>query len=408
LLDCLQSALETVDAERCVMRQLETEPLAGEWHVIGIGKAAGSMTLGAARVFGERLQSALVITKSGYVPLELAGHPRVRVVESSHPVPDARSLRAGAALLDYVRELPHRANVLCLVSGGASSLVESPVPGVTLDQLQAFNEWALSSGLAIEAINAARAALSELKGGGLARQLAPRRTLALMISDVPHDDPTVIGSGLLHAAPRARNAGPIVGPTLPAELRRLLNDAGPRAVARPAAVPVRIVASHHHARTAAAQRARALGFEVREHRTRFSGDAGLLARRFARCLLRRAPSSLDVWSGESTVQLPAAPGRGGRNQHLALSAALLLDGHPELSLLAAGTDGIDGNSEDAGAVVDGRTIERGAGLGLEARASLAAADSGSYLEACGALVHTGPTLTNVGDLVLACRNGRAS
>jgi hydroxypyruvate reductase len=125
-------------------------------------------------------------------------------------------------------------------------------------------------------------------------------------------------------------------------------------------------------------------------------------------MLRRSPGSLDVWTGEATVRLPPTSGRGGRNQHLALLAARLLDGHPDVALLAAGTDGVDGNSEDAGALVDGATLGRGRELGLDADASLAAAGSGDYLEACGALVYTGPTLTNVGDLVLACRTRRAS
>lgn len=379
----------------------------GEWHIVGVGKAAGSMTLGAASVLGERMRSALVITKSGHVPHGL-GRSTVQVVESSHPIPDARSLRAGDTLCEYVRGLPRRAQVLCLVSGGASSLVEKLAVDTTLEQLQAFNDWALRSGLGIEAVNTLRARLSELKGGGLARLLAPRRTLAFMISDVPGDEPAVIGSGLLHAAPRVRVARRIAERELPAELRHLLSRAGERVVARPAAVPVRIVANHRAARAAAASRARTLGFEVREHRARYAGEAGVLARRFVRCVLRRSPRSLDVWSGESTVRLPVAPGRGGRNQHLALSAALLLDGHADVSLLAAGTDGVDGNSEDAGALVDGETIVRGFELGLDAHASLASADSGGYLEACGALVHTGPTLTNVGDLVLGCRTIRTS
>ena len=356
------------------MHELQRQPLTGDWHVVALGKAAGSMTLGAANVLGDRMRSALVITKAGHVPQELAQLSRVRVVESAHPIPDSRSLTAGDVLHDHVRALPRRSQVLCLVSGGASSLVERLAPGVTLEQLQAFNDQALRSGLDIGAINASRSRLSTLKGGGLARLLAPRPTHALLVSDVPRDDPTVLGSGLLHA------------PGAPA-------------------VATRVVASHRDARVAAAKCARSLGFEVREHRARFSGDVTVLARRFTRSLLRRSSRSFHVWSGESTLALPENPGRGGRNQHLALTAALELAGQRDVALLAAGTDGIDGASEDAGALVDGDTIARGLEQGLDARASLAAADSGRYLEACGALIHTGPTLTNVGDLVLACRAG---
>jgi hydroxypyruvate reductase len=350
------------------------------------------------------MRSAVVITKPGHVPRELLDRPGVSIIESSHPVPDVRSLHAGDRLCRYVRGLSRRAQVMCLVSGGASSLVEKLAPNVSLDELKAFNGWALRSGLGIEEINTLRARLSKLKGGGLARLLAPRCTLALMISDVPHDDPAVIGSGLLHGGSRVRRTIATAG--LPPELEDLLRAPRDRAATR-VSTPVRIVASHCDARAAAARCARSLGFEVREHRSRYSGDAGVLARRFARCVLRRSPGSLDVWSGESTVRLPAMSGRGGRNQHLALLAARLLDGHPDVALLAAGTDGVDGNSEDAGALVDGATIRRGRELGLDANASLSAADSGDYLEACGALVYTGPTLTNVGDLVLASRTGRA-
>ena len=359
------------------MRELQQRPLAGDWHVVGLGKAAGSMTLGAADALGNHMHSALVITKAGHVPDELGLLPNVRTVESAHPIPDARSLAAGDELYDYVRALPRSSQVLCLVSGGASSLVERLAPGVTLAQLQEFNARALRSGRDIGAINASRARLSTLKGGGLARLLAPRRTHALMVSDVPRDDPTVLASGLLHA-PRT--------PT----------------------VPTRIVASHRDARVAAAKCARALGFEVREHRARFSGDVTMLARRFTRALLRRTARSFHVWSGESTLELPEIRGHGGRNQHLALTAALELAGQRDAALLAAGTDGVDGASEDAGALVDGDTIARGLEQGLDARASLEAADSGRYLEVCGALVYTGPTLTNVGDLVLACRTGPAT
>jgi hydroxypyruvate reductase len=296
-----------------------------------------------------------------------------------------------------------------LISGGASGLVEHLAPGVNLEELQRFNAWALGSGLDITAINWLRQRLSLIKGGGLARVLGRRRALALMISDVPLDDPRMIGSGLLHvnrSRSASREAADAAG--RPGDVTSLLAKARRPTLRRETPrVPVRIVASSGDACRAAARRGRALGFAVRLHRARFSGDTAALARRFSVTLLRSPAGSLHVWGGESTVRLPSRPGRGGRNQQLALHAAVELTGHDDVALLAAGTDGIDGVTDDAGAVVDGGTVRRGVELGLDAQASLTRTDAATFLEECGALVHTGPTLTNVGDLVLAIRSEKA-
>jgi glycerate 2-kinase len=172
-------------------------------------------------------------------------------------------------------------------------------------------------------------------------------------------------------------------------------------------VPVRIVASAGSACRAAAAAARAHGLQVRLVRTRIDGDAARLGVRFAASLARQSEGVVQVRGGESTVSLPAQPGRGGRNQHLALAAALELErrGLHAAYLLAAGTDGIDGSSSDAGALVDVETCQRGRDAGCDPTDSLVRADSGTFLEAAGDLLHTGPTLTNVGDLVLGLRLG---
>jgi hydroxypyruvate reductase len=265
---------------------------------------------------------------------------------------------------------------LCLISGGASSLVEVLRPGKSLDDLHELNRWALQSGTPIAAINAARRQLSCLKGGGLARLAAARSVRALMISDVPGNDPRVIGSGLLHGAAATQE------------------------------VPVRIVASIGLACRAAATAAKARGLQARVVRARLAGDAAELGARIASSLGRQVPGVLQVRGGESTVRLPDQPGRGGRNQHLALAAALEFERRQltQTYLLAAGTDGIDGTSDDAGALVDAATCLRARDAGCDPYQSLARADSGTVLEAAGDLLHTGPTATNVGDLVLALRN----
>jgi hydroxypyruvate reductase len=313
--------------------------------------------------------------------------------EGSHPVPDERSLAAGAALLDYAARLTaadYRDDpVLLLVSGGASALAEALRPGVTLAELQTLTRAALADGADIVELNARRRAVSRLKGGELVRALGPHRVQALLVSDVPGDDPAVIGSGLAcGTAPDAR----------PAQLQ--------------------CVARLEDALDAMAAAAAAEGVALRRLPGRFTGDAIAVAQQFLGECGQHDGGLL--WGGESTVVLPAQPGRGGRNQQLALAAAMALDScrsigssspasgnespaYPAaLVLLAAGTDGIDGNSEDAGAVVDATTITLGEiGSGLTAAAALEAADSGTFLEAAGALVHTGRTETNVGDILVA-------
>lgn len=400
LLACFEAALAAVDARRRTFAALDAARYAGDWHVLAIGKAAGAMTLGALERLGPRVLDALVVTRPGHVPPALAAAGPVRIVESSHPVPDARSLSAGETVAGYVAAMPRRAQVLCLVSGGASSLVERLVRGVSLEDLVALNAWALASGCTIGQTNALRRALSTLKGGGLASLIAPRRCEALFVSDVPGDDPAVIGSGLLHAADR--RAGLPAG--LPPELRRVLARAGARSrAAKAPGVPCQVVASVHHARAAAGEQGRRQGLDVRVSRHRFAGDAGRLGPRFARTVLAARPRTLCIWGGESTMILPARPGYGGRNQHLALAAAVAVAGRRDVTLLAGGTDGTDGVTADAGAVIDGATVVRGVDAGLDARECLRTADSGRFLEASGDLLHTGPTLTNVGDVVLGLR-----
>lgn len=380
LLECLEAALAAVDARACTGRALARESLPGDWRVIAVGKAAGSMAHGALEALGQHVTAAIVVTKPGHCPAAVAGDPRVRLIESAHPVPDERSLAAGSAVADFVSGSPADAQLLFLVSGGASSLVDILADGVTLEELQAVISLALASGIDIGATNARRRALSRLKGGGLARLTGRRRCLALMISDVPGDDPAVIGSGLLHASTHPRTGGVPV-------------------------IPYRIVANVRQACRAAARHASGRGLAVSVARGRFRGNAALLGARFARRLLAASRGCLLVWGGESTVRLPASPGTGGRNQHLALAAAMELRGRSGVALLAAGTDGVDGITDDAGAFVDGGTCQRGEDAGLEPHACLMHADSNRFLEASGDLVYTGPTLTNVGDVVLGLAAG---
>ncbi|HWZ64200.1 MAG TPA: DUF4147 domain-containing protein [Steroidobacteraceae bacterium] len=373
LLRLLKAGLERVDGRRCVREQLARYPVAGPVWLAAVGKAAAAMALGARDALGESLARSLIITRDAHAPEELLRASAVEVVASSHPVPDERSLQAGARLLEWVEALPAQAQPLFLISGGASSLVEVLRTGTTLEDLESFTARELAAGTAIGELNARRIALSQIKGGRLTARLRGRPARALFVSDVPGDDPAVIGSGLL-------------GPS----------SEGADCVHR------EVVASVDDAVAAAAEAARARGLKAHAAARRFDGEALRLAARFTH-ELRLADSAVCVWGGESTVQLPPRPGKGGRNQHLALGAAKLIAGQTDLLLLAAGTDGTDGVTEDAGGLVDADSCARVALGGLDVDLCLKGADSGTALEASGDLVHLGPTGTNVGDLVIGLK-----
>ncbi|MEP7244997.1 MAG: DUF4147 domain-containing protein [Gammaproteobacteria bacterium] len=380
LLDLFRVALASVDGRHCTREALVlppgTAPAGRRVWAAAVGKAASAMVLGAHDALGPALERTLLITKDGHVAPQAHALPNVEIFESSHPMPDQRSLAAGERLLSWVSELPPEVEPLFLISGGASSLAEALVPGATFAQLSALNARGLASGLAIGELNAQRAKLSRIKGGRLAAKLAGRPARALFISDVPGHDPAVIGSGLM-------------GPSGAEDDR----------------IERRVIASIDLAVATACSHAQALGLSTWQGAQAFDGLADRLAVRFAH-ELHMNTHQVRVWGGESVVNLPENPGRGGRNQHLALVAARIIAGHDNLLLLVAGTDGTDGVTDDAGALVDGETCSRIALAELDVQKSLQTADSGTALAAAGDLIHTGPTGTNVGDLVIGLKLSR--
>ncbi|HEY1900625.1 MAG TPA: DUF4147 domain-containing protein [Steroidobacteraceae bacterium] len=378
LLELLQAGLAAVDGRRrtaASLSRIAAGDTGARYHVAAVGKAACAMALGAQDALGARVLRMLIIAKDGHLQAGVADLRGVEVIESSHPLPDERSLLAGQRLCEFVAGIPADVVPVFLISGGASSLVDVLAPGFTLQDLRQLNATGLASGEDIGALNARRRTISALKGGGLTVRLNGRPALALFVSDVPGDDPAVIGSGIL----------------------------GPAAAADP--VPADRVTRHVIARIedamqAVAARTRDLRTWVSD--TRFSGDADRLAVRLTHELWL-SEAQVCVWGGESVVRLPARPGRGGRNQHLALAAARLIAGVDDLLFLAVGTDGTDGPTDDAGALVDGETCGRVTVAGLDVERCLATADSQPALEAAGDLVHTGPTGTNVGDLAVGLK-----
>ena len=331
-------------------------------RILAVGKAAGAM----ARAAIDRFPGVptLVVTKDGHG----GGLPDgVEVLETSHPVPDARSLAAGKALRAAVDEMPPGSELLLLVSGGASALAEDLVAGHRLDDLAALNERLLAQGLDIGAMNAERRRISRIKGGGLLSRFRGARARVLAISDVPGDDIAVIGSGLGAAPP----------------------DPGFEYSAE-------IVASNAIARAAAAAVARARGIPVLAEEEALHDDLDRLARRWGP-RIRAMEQGAILLGGEPTVVLPDTPGEGGRNQALALALAREIAGTDDITIVVGGTDGTDGPTAAAGGIVDGAT------WGPGAAEALARADSGRYLSERDALLVTGPTGTNVMDLVVALR-----
>lgn len=398
LLQLYQAGLAAVEGGSVTARALEQSgwaqnaPLA----LFACGKAAPAMARGAHEVLGSRIQHALLVTKRGYLPLGWPEH--WQCLEAGHPLPDGASLEAGQRLLDMLEVLPEGMPLLTLISGGTSALLELLPPGVCLADLQRVNDWLLGSGAAIEDMNRVRRALSCVKGGRLRGYIGQRPLLNLMISDVRGDDPSVIGSGPLSNPPD----GQALPSGLPDWIRDLLGQVQdcPAPASSGAELVQQVVANNQDACQAVARAARERGLSATVHEPLYAPIEQLVDELVG--YLSSAAPGVHVWGGEPTLTLPEQPGRGGRNQHLALSLAVALQGRSGIHVLCGATDGSDGPGEDAGALVDGNTLTAVSYPG-GAPAALARADSGSFLDEAGALISTGPTGTNVMDLVIALK-----
>lgn len=399
LKDLFAAAIAAVDARGSVKNALQDRDFKRPVELVALGKAAIGMSRGAIDTLGDRIGGGLIVAESGCADPGCL-RDRFECREGGHPLPDQASIDAGERLIEFMHEGAFAADMLFLISGGASALVEAPVQGVSLDDLVRLNRWLLGSGLDIGAVNTVRKRVSRLKGCGLSRMLGGRRAVALYISDVAGDRVADIASAPL---------GPVDErplPPLPAWIQVLLDSADPPAPPRPDAnIERRIVARLDDALAGAAAKARESGFDAFVHEQRLEGEAQRVGAFIARELLQ-AKTGVHIWGGETVVHLPINPGRGGRSQSLALAAAIELaraGGGRKIGLLAAGTDGIDGVGDAAGAIVDANTIERGEAAGYGAQKALARADAGTFLDACGSLLRTGPTGTNVTDVVIALK-----
>ena len=373
----------------------------GRVFVVALGKAAPAMASAAVEILGERLTSGIV---TELAPSGRSFPPSLHLVRAGHPLPDEGSLRAGTAMLGLAEQARRGDVVLALVSGGGSAMAEALRPGIGLDDQRRLTAQLLHAGAPITAINHVRAELSELKGGGLARAASPARVVGLLLSDVVGDDPASVASGptVMHArAPGlARRTLERLGlwPSVPASIREALTQPRLSATVHPPPANL-ILARNADLIAASAAEARRLGFPVRVLTERLQGEASIVGARLGRRLREAEPPACLLSGGETTVTLRRG-GRGGRNQEVALSAALGLDGADRLLLASFASDGIDGPTDAAGAWVDGGTIERACSRSLDARQALEAHDTYPLLEAANALLLTGPTGTNLNDLVV--------
>ncbi len=405
-----ETAIEAAAPARVVPPHLPAPPT-GRTIVIGAGKAAAAMAA-AVEAHWQGPLEGLVITRYGHG----AACRVIEVVEAGHPLPDSAGRDAATRILALAESAEAEDLVLCLISGGASSLLALPAPGLDLADKRRVTAALLSCGASIHEINAVRKHLSAIKGGRLAVAAAPARVVTLAISDVPGDEPAVIGSGPTVADPssfaEARAVLEKYAITPPAAIGADLaaaRDETPKpGDHRLGATEFRLVATPQQALEAAAAAARLAGItpvllgdaiegEAREVARVQAGMAQALAN--GRFIVGTAavPLPAVLLSGGETTVTVKGKGRGGRNAEFLLALALALDGAPGIFAIAGDTDGIDGTDDNAGAWCGPDTLARAAALGLDLRARLADNDARTVFERLGDLVVTGPTRTNVND-----------
>ena len=405
--EMFEAAIASAQPQLCVPPHMPSPgEVKGRLIVIGAGKASAAMARAVEDHWTGPL-SGLVVTRYGYkVPCE-----RIEIVEAAHPVPDQAGLDAAQRLLQVVQGLSADDVVLCLISGGGSSLLPLPLPGISLQDKQQVNRALLASGATISEMNTVRRHLSAIKGGRLAAACHPARVINLLLSDVPGDRPLDIASGPTVADPSTcEDALAIVrryGIELPAHVLQVLSTGSGESFKpsdpRLAGVDTRMVAAPQQALEAAAAVARRHGYTPYILGDAIEGEArdvgkvlGALALQVAERGEPFARPCALLSGGETTVTL-RGQGRGGRNVECLLSLALATQGQPRIHALMGDTDGVDGIEEIAGAVMGPHTLQEAFAKGLSPRASLDANDGHGFFQTLGDSVITGPTLTNVND-----------
>lgn len=415
------AAIKAVDPEEAVRRYVDRVRTicGGDRHsrlvVIGFGKASVPMARGMEERLGGIIDAGAIITKCGHAANH--GLQKIRVYEAGHPVPDMNGLRATGEILDLAASADERTLVVALLSGGGSALFVSPCEGISLAEKQETTSLLLRAGAEIQELNAVRKHLSLVKGGGLAELLYPATTVSLILSDVIGDRLDVIASGpTSHDPTTFTDALGIVekyGLTsrVPQAVANLLKNGGKGLVPENpkedslvfSKVENIIIGSNRQALIAAKAAAETAGIRAEIISAEISGEALEVGKRLAFDALtaklhKESPAPLcRISGGETTVAVMGA-GKGGRNMELALAFALQIEGVNGITLLSAGTDGTDGPTDAAGAVVDGMTAIKARKIGLNPEEYLRNNDSYTFFREAGGLLVTGPTGTNVMDV----------
>jgi glycerate 2-kinase len=396
-----RAALLAADPAEAVRRHWDARTVADaeRIYIVGSGKGGVAMANAAAQSLGPRLTAGVMA-----VPVAPAPNP-LKFIQSGHPKPDSGSLQAGEAIAALLAKTSEHDLVVALISGGGSALLEKPVAGLRLAQLQNLSTALMRAGATITELNCVRKHLSQIKGGGLARMAAPARVETLILSDVVGDPLDVIASGpTVGDATTVANAQAIVSKYLDTtefkDVLSLMQETPKPDDPIFARVRNRLIGSNQLAREAAAEAAQNLGFSVTLPAESLEGEAKDWGASLKARLAKVPAGTALIYGGETTVTVKGN-GIGGRNHELALAAALALENESrQVALLSAGTDGIDGLAPAAGAMATPDTLTRAQALGLDAEQYLANNDSYSFFKALDDCVVTGPTGTNVNDLVI--------
>ena len=413
------AAINAAQPVHCISPHLPAPPR-GRMIVIGAGKASAAMAKAVEDNWLGEL-SGLVVTRYGYgVPCR-----RIEIVEAAHPVPDAAGIDAARRIQNLVQGLTADDLVLCLISGGGSSLLVAPIEGLTLEDKQAVNRALLTSGATISEMNCVRRHLSSIKGGRLAAACHPAKVVTLLISDVPGDNPRDIASGPTVPDPTTcADALAITkryGIDVPRQVLEVLESGRGETVKpgdpRIAGIDTRMIATPQMALEAAAAIAQQAGIPTAILGDSIEGEARDVAKvmdgmalQVARYGQPLAAPCVLLSGGETTVTV-RGNGRGGRNVEFLLSLGVALEEHPGIHAIAGDTDGVDGQEEIAGAYLGPDSLARAWAKGIKPRDSLANNDGHGFFQALGDSVVTGPTLTNVNDfraILISEEAGRAA
>ncbi len=407
----LASAIGAVDPFQAVTRHLKENAEQNDLSkykrifVVGAGKAGLPMSQAVADYLGKRIYKGQVTVKEGHND-GISSVGNILILEASHPLPDQRGIKSTKEIINLIQETTQSDLVICLISGGGSALLVSPKEGISLEDLQKLTDQLLASGASIQEINTLRKQLDKVKGGGLAAYASPAEILTLILSDVVGDPLDMIASGptLPNFHPHSDALAVLVKYNLlqdiPTTILSALKRDNPKIKNSPKNINHILIGNNKMAANAAIKQAKEFGINTKLLSQDLQGEAKEVGCNLAEKLINIETPLPFMWvaGGETTVTL-RGNGVGGRNQELALAAVEVLDGNRNLVLISLATDGGDGPTDAAGAVVTNETLSRAKRLNLNPKKFLDNNDSFHFFDPLGDLLKTGPTNTNVNDLV---------